>query len=46
MTSTQRSIGWLLRAALFLAAASLAAYIPYKYATQLHAVTEIGRAHV
>lgn len=39
MTSTQRSFGWLLRAALFLAAASLAAYIPYKYATQLHAVT-------
>ena len=30
--------GWLLRAALFAAAASLAAYIPYKYATQLHAV--------
>ena len=39
MTSTQRSFGWILRAALFLAAASLAAYIPYKYATQLHAVT-------
>ena len=29
------------RIALFAAAASLAAYIPYKYATQLH---EIGRA--
>lgn len=27
------------RAALFLAGASLAAYIPYKYATQLHATT-------
>lgn len=31
--------GWIFRAALFLAAASLAAYIPYKYATQLHAVS-------
>ena len=30
--------GSLLRVALFVAAASLAAYIPYKYATQLHAV--------
>ena len=30
--------GWLFRAALFAAAASLAAYIPYKDATQLHAV--------
>lgn len=29
---------WLFRAVLFAAAASLAAYIPYKYATQLHAV--------
>ena len=28
----------LFRAALFAAAASLAAYIPYKYATQLHAI--------
>ncbi len=31
--------GWLFRAALFAAAASLAAYIPYKYATQLLAIT-------
>lgn len=30
--------GWLFRAALFAAAASLAAYIPYKYLTQLHAI--------
>ena len=30
--------GSLLRVALFVAAASLAVYIPYKYATQLHAV--------
>ena len=28
--------GWLFRAALFAAAASLVAYVPYKYATQLH----------
>ena len=33
------SFAWLFRAALFAAAASLAAYIPYKYATQLHAVS-------
>ena len=33
------SSAWLFRAALFAAAASLAAYIPYKYATQLHAVS-------
>ncbi len=32
-------LGWLFRAALFAAAASLAAYIPYKYATQLHAIS-------
>jgi hypothetical protein len=32
-------LGWLFRAALFAAATSLAAYIPYKYATQLHAVS-------
>jgi len=33
------SVGaWLLRAALFATAASLALYIPYKYATQLHAI--------
>lgn len=31
--------GWLFRVALFAAAASLAVYIPFKYATQLHAVT-------
>lgn len=31
--------GWIFRAALFAAAASLAAYIPYKYATQLHAIS-------
>ena len=30
--------GWLVRVSLFVAAASLAVYIPYKYATQLHAV--------
>jgi hypothetical protein len=34
----RRILAWLSRAALFAAAASLAAYIPYKYATQLHAV--------
>jgi len=33
-----RILGLLFRAALFAAAASLALYIPYKYATQLHAV--------
>ena len=33
--------GWLFRAALFAAAASLAAYIPYTYATQLHAISGI-----
>ena len=40
MTNTQRIQvpGRVFRAALFAAAASLAAYIPYKYATQLHAV--------
>lgn len=32
-------LGWLFRTALFAAAASLAAYIPYKYATQLHAIS-------
>lgn len=36
-----RVLGWTLRVALFGAAASLAVYIPYKYATQLHAVTGI-----
>ena len=40
MTQARRVqvLGWLFRAALFVAAASLALYIPYKYATQLHAV--------
>ena len=40
MTTTRRTqvLGWVFRAALFAAAASLAAYIPYKYATQLHAL--------
>jgi hypothetical protein len=41
MTSLQRpssTFGRLFRVALFAAAASLAMYIPYKYATQLHAV--------
>ncbi|MEO6407125.1 MAG: hypothetical protein ABIO45_00015 [Burkholderiaceae bacterium] len=32
-------LGWLFRVALFAAAASLAVYIPFKYATQMHAVT-------
>ena len=39
MTSTPRPLAWLFRVALFAAAASLAAYIPYKYSTQLHAVS-------
>ncbi len=41
MNPTRRTkfFGWLFRAALFAAAASLALYIPYKYATQLHAVS-------
>ena len=40
MTHTPRTqvLGRIFRAALFAAAASLAAYIGYKYATQLHAV--------
>jgi hypothetical protein len=40
MTESQRVriLGGSFRVALFAAAASLAAYIPYKYATQLHAV--------
>ena len=40
MTRSRRFqiVGVLFRVALFAAAASLAAYIPYKYATQLHAV--------
>lgn len=38
MGATERSFAWLFRVALFAAAASLAAYIPYKYATQLHTV--------
>lgn len=38
--SNRPAAGWLIfRIALFAAALSLAAYIPYKYATQLHAVT-------
>lgn len=32
-------LGWTFRVALFAAAASLAAYIPFKYATQLHAIS-------
>jgi hypothetical protein len=39
MKPTRLAHGWLLRAALFAAAASLALYIPYKYATQLHAMS-------
>lgn len=39
--SYERVVGWTFRVALFAAAASLAVYIPYKYATQLHAVTGI-----
>ena len=41
MTRARRTrvLGGLFRVALFAAAASLAAYIPYKYATQLHAVS-------
>lgn len=41
MNATRRTafFAWLFRAALFAAAASLAVYIPYKYATQLHAVS-------
>ena len=39
MKASERSWAWLFRAALFAAAASLAAYIPYKYATQFHAVS-------
>lgn len=41
MTPTRRKtvFGWLFLTALFAAAASLALYIPYKYATQLHAVS-------
>ena len=38
-TRQTRILGWLFRVALFAAAASLAVYIPFKYATQLHAVT-------
>lgn len=37
MTEAHRPFAMLFRVALFAAAASLAAYIPYKYATQLHA---------
>lgn len=37
--SGSRVLGWIFRAALFFAAASLAAYVPYKYATQLHAIS-------
>ena len=39
MNATERSFVWLSRAALFGAGASLAAYIVYKYATQLHATS-------
>ena len=39
MRATEQSFAWLFRVALFAAAASLAAYIPYRYATQLHAVS-------
>ena len=39
MKAIDRSMTWLFRAALFAAAASLAAYIPYKYATQFHAIS-------
>ena len=39
MSTTERNLAWLYRAALFIAAASLAAYIPYKYATQLHDIS-------
>jgi len=41
ITKTERpttTAWWIFRIALFSAAASLAAYIPFKYATQLHAV--------
>ncbi len=38
-TRRTQILGWLFRVALFAAAASLAVYIPFKYATQLHAVT-------
>ncbi len=40
-TTYQRALGWTFRLALFAAAASLAVYIPYKFATQLHAITGI-----
>ena len=43
MNPTQASrsplLGWTFRVALFAAAASLAVYIPFKYATQLHAIS-------
>ena len=39
MRATEQSFAWLFRVALFAAAASLAAYIPYRYATLLHAVS-------
>ena len=38
MRATEGLFAWLFRIALFAAAARLAACIPYKYATQLHAV--------
>lgn len=38
-TSRPPTLGLVFRIALFAAAASLAAYIPYKYATQLHAIS-------
>ena len=34
-----RGLAWIFRGALFATAASLAAYIVFKYATQLHAIT-------
>lgn len=39
--SRERVFGWIFRVALFAAATSLAVYIPYKYATQLHALSGI-----
>ncbi len=37
----QQALAWIFRIVLFASAASLAAYIPYKYATQLHAISGI-----
>lgn len=40
-TRRQQALAWTFRIVLLASAASLAAYIPYKYATQLHAINGV-----